>query len=217
MYFHVKFLIVIISLVMFNGSVLATTEEDLIKKLESDIWYDLFYNKGELQKYKKGDNFKKLVEVAENKGLDWHIRIKAIKLLSVTSNIAVPDILINMLYDPFFNHECPAIKSSVAEALGNFSNDSRVVDALLYSMNDGEIQVREASIDALGKIRNKKAIPALLKIVDDKSIALRIAAIRSLGMIGDSSALNKLTFIAEKDAINEIRSTAKDAIERIVN
>lgn len=207
----------VVFLVLLNGFTFASTHDELIKKLEINEWEDLFYKKGEINKYKSGDNFRRLVDIAENKGLDWHIRIKAIRLLSITANIAVPDILINMLYDPFFNHECPAIKSSVAEAMGNFKNDSRIVDALIYALNDGEIHVREASIDSLGKIGNKKAVPSLLNIVDDKSIALRIAAIRSLGVLGDNSALNKLKFIAEKDNIEEVRLTAIDAIRKISN
>ncbi len=208
-------LVCLLILPLKASEVFGTTSEELVKKLELENWEDLFYKRGELKRYKEGDRFRTLVEVVENKGLDWHIRIKGIRLLSNTHNVAAPDILIGMLYDPFFNHECPAIKSSVAEALGNFKRDHRVVDALLHSMNDEEIHVREASVDSLGKIGNKKAVPALLKVLNDKSVAMRIAAIRALGRIGDPSAVASIQRIAVKDVSEEVRSVAADVIHRL--
>jgi HEAT repeat protein len=186
--------------------------DDLVSKLQRDNWEELFYHKGEIHKYKTGENFRALVEVVQNKGLEWPVRIRGIRLLSKTNNIAAPDILIGMLYDPFINHECPAIKSSVAEALGNFHKDHRVVDALLYSLNDGEILVREAAVDSLGKIGSNRAVPALLRLLNDRSVAIRIATIKALGRIGDPSVMGALKLVANNDISEEVKYTARETL-----
>lgn len=187
--------------------------DNLVKKLEKDDWQELFYKKGEINKYKDGDGFKTMVEVAENKGLDWHIRIKAIRILSHTENNMVADILMHMLYNPFFNHECPAIKSSVAEALGNFKGDGRVVDALIHATNDEELLVREAAVNSLGMIGDKRAVKHLVSLLNNKNIAIRIASIRALGKIGDISAKDYLQMVAENDSNDTVRKKAKDIIK----
>lgn len=191
----------------------ASEFDRLVHKLEQDNWQDVFYKKGEINKYKDAEGFKTLVEVAENKGLDWHIRIKAIRILSNTNNIAVPDVLMHMLYNPFFNHECPAIKSSVAEALGNFKGDGRVIEALIYATNDEELLVREAAVDSLGRIGDKRAVKHLVSLLNHKNIAIRIASIRALGRIGDASAKDYLLLVAEKDSNETVRKKAKDTIK----
>ncbi len=205
-------LLLLVFLLSYSSTASGSLSDNLVSKLQRENWEELFYHKGEIQNYKTGEKFRALVEVVENRGLDWHIRIRGIRLLSMTNNIAAPDILIGMLYDPFFNHECPAIKSSVAEALGNFKRDHRVVDALLYSLNDKEILVREASVDSLGKIGSYKAVPSLLRLLNDKSVAIRIATIRALGRIGDPSAENALKVVADKDISEEVRQMAREAL-----
>lgn len=207
------FSMVIVSFFAFFSISDASMFDNIVKKLEHDNWQDVFYKKGEINKYKDGEGFKTMVEVAENKGLDWHIRIKAIRILSHTNNISVPDVLMHMLYNPFFNHECPAIKSSVAEALGNFKGDGRVIDALIYATHDEELLVREAAVDSLGRIGDKRAVKHLVSLLNHKNIAIRIASIRALGKIGDISAKDYLQMVAEKDSNDTVRKKAKETIK----
>lgn len=209
------FLFCLFGVLPLVGNCYGSVSEELYRKLQSERWADLFYKDGELKRYSQDPHFTLLVELVQNKGVDWPIRIKGIRLLSDTKNPLAADVLMNLLYDPFFNHECPAIKSSVAEALGNFKGDGRVIEALLYAMNDGEILVREASVNSIGKVSDKRAIPALLKLLNDRSVAMRISAIRALGNIGDASALPYIERVAKQDASEEVRAMAQEAIKNI--
>jgi HEAT repeat protein len=110
------------------------------------------------------------------------------------------------------NWECPSIKSYAAAALGNFKEDSRVVEALIEGVDDRELLTREASIQSLGKIGNPKAVQPLLRVLSDKSVTIRLSAVKSLEQIGDPQAIPYLKRMTENESDPVVRSEAVAAL-----
>jgi hypothetical protein len=193
------------------GKVFASEHDTLVAQLRKDEWHAYFSNSGE----KLNKSFDSLLELANNRGLDWQIRIKCIMLLSETSDPRRADVLVGMFRNPFFNSECPAIKTNVVKALGTIDNDESVVDALIDGMNDRELQVREAAVQALGRLRNEKAVPFLIEKLSDRNFSIRISAVRSLGQIKDQKAVPFLKDIADRDPDDLIRNEATSALNKM--
>jgi HEAT repeat protein len=151
-----------------------------------------------------------LSSVATNPNEDWHIRISAIRVLGDTQNPAATDALMTTLLD-----FCPAIRWNSANALGGFSDDPRVVDALLGALRYETLYIREAAIRSLGKIGSRKAVPRLVDLLTSRSFAIKSSAITALGQIGDTDAIPYLKRIAEQDADPLLNSEARSALARI--
>lgn len=152
-------------------------------------------------------NIDKLISIIENKGVDWRTQIAAIKEIAVLPDPRGLEILLRLINDPFLNYDCPALKFHASEALGKYKNDSRVIETLInvVSDNDNPLSVREAAINSLGEIGDKRALNILLKMLSSDSFALRLSAIRSLGKIGDPSVIPYLEALdKETDLKREI-------------
>jgi hypothetical protein len=188
------------------------SKDDTLSQLQKDDWHEYFSNGG---KEKLNRSFDALLELANNTGLDWHIRIRGIILLSETSDPRKADVLLGMFLNPLFNWECPAVKTCIVTAFGSVDKDQRIVDALIDGMNDREVQVREAAVQVLGRIGDEKAVPFLIKKLDDRSVAIRLSAIRSLGQIKDQRAVPFLKKIADGDQEDLIRNEAASALTRM--
>jgi hypothetical protein len=193
------------------AKIFAADQDALVAQLRKDEWHGYFSHDRE----KLNTSFDSLLELANNRGLDWRIRIRGIILLSETSDPRKADVLVGMFRDPFFNSECPAIKTNIVRALGATDNDQRAVDALIDGMNDQELQVREAAIQALGRLGNKKAVPFLIRKLSDRNFSIRISAIRSLGQIKDREVIPFLKDIADGDQDSLIRNEATLALNRM--
>lgn len=150
----------------------------------------------------KGDDLsvKILMHIIENRYEDWKIKIKAIQSISKIKNPIAIDLLIKVLNDPFFTFDCPTLKWHAAKALGNFQGYSKIEKALINSLSDDTIYVREASIESLGKLRSKEAINYIIPFLYDKNFALRISAVKAFGMIGDKSIIPFLKEALDKES-----------------
>lgn len=153
-----------------------------------------------------------LMRVLEDRLRNWKIRKRAIQTLADIKNYRAVDLLIQILVDSTFSKDCPALKWNAAIALGNFKEHQKVVDALIEAMNDRTLYIREAAIQSLGDIGNKKALPYLISVLADKNFAIRISAIRSLYKIGDIEAIPFLKQIADSDMDEYIRAEAVKAL-----
>jgi hypothetical protein len=193
------------------GKIFASDHDALLAQLRKDEWHAYFSKDRE----KLNKSFDSLLELANNRGLDWRIRIRCIMLLSETSLPRRADVLVGMFRNPFFNSECPAIKTNIVTALGTIDNEQRVVAALIDGMNDRELQVREAAVQALGRLRNKEAVPFLIEKLGDRSFTIRVSAIRSLGQIRDQKATPFLRNIADGDPDVLIRNEATAALNKM--
>jgi len=153
-----------------------------------------------------------LIYVTEMRDEYWPVKIKAITLLGDSGNPRAIESLLATFNDSFMNWECPSIKSYAAAALGNFKEDSRVVEALIEGVDDRELLTREASIQSLGKIGNPKAVQPLLRVLSDKSVTIRLSAVKSLEQIGDPQAIPYLKRMTENESDPVVRSEAVAAL-----
>jgi hypothetical protein len=196
-----------------EAELFASEYDPLVALLQRDDWHA--HLSTTTQRENLDRSFDTLLGLVWNKGIDWRIRIRGIVLLGETSNPRRADILIRMFHNPFFNAECPSIKMSLIIALSSIDNDPRVVDTLIEAMNDSEIEVREAAIQALGRLESERAVPFLIGKLTDKSFAIRRSAILSLSRIRDARALPFLRKIAEGDRDLVLRSEAASALARM--
>jgi HEAT repeat protein len=156
-----------------------------------------------------------LIGVVDNRREEWEVQIKAIQLLGEAKNPKALNLLIRIFNSHSRDWECPAIKSYTALALGNFGGEPGVFDALTKGLHDPELLTREASVKALGIIRDEKALPSLIPLLQDKSIAIRLSGIKAIENIGDRRVVPALEIIAEDDSDEVIRHTAKVAISNL--
>lgn len=141
-----------------------------------------------------------LINVIENKSADWRIQIGAIKEIAKSADPRGLEILIRLINDPFLNHDCPALKFHAAEALSRYKEDSRVVETLinLAKDKDNPLSVREAAINSLGEIGDKRALNTLIDTLSEGSFALRMSSVKALGKIGDPSVIYPLEDLLDK-------------------
>ncbi len=154
-----------------------------------------------------------LIKIVEERRDDWKLQIQAIRLLGESASPLAANLLIRVVTDHFFTNECPALKWNGIVALGNFKDDSRVVDALLYRLNEDTLYLREAVIQSLGKIGNRDAFPYLISALGDKHFAIRMSAVRALGEIQDPEAIPFLKTILKNEADPLLRDEATKALE----
>jgi hypothetical protein len=197
----------------FGGKLFAAEYDSLVAALRRDDWHAHFSTATGRENLDR--SFDTLLGLIHNKGLNWRIRIRGIVLLGETSNPGRAEILIRMFHNPFFNAECPSIKTSLVIALSSIENDPKVVDTLIDGMSDSEIEVREAAIQALGRLESERAVPFLIGKLNDKSFAIRRSAILSLSRIRDARALPFLRKIAAEDRDLVLRNVAASALTRM--
>lgn len=186
-------------------------------ELAKKQWQGEFLQQEYIKKLNTDDNiFKALVNLISNTGVDWRIRINGILLLGETGNPKAADVLMNLFYNSFSHSDCPAIKSNLAFALGNFNDDTRVVNALIEGMYDLEVQVREASVRSLRKIGNPIALPYLIDKLTDESLAVRINAVKAIALLGDKRAIPSLKNAIERDKDPVLANEIADALRLLL-
>lgn len=156
-----------------------------------------------------------LMRIAGTEEENWRMKIKAIRFLGEIGNPRAVDLLLNIWGDAFLNEACPSIEWNTTIALGNFKNDSRVVDALIDSLSYSDLMIREAAIQSLGKIGDRRAVPFLVPALNDKSFAIRYSAITALGKIGSSEVIPFLKRVAESDKDPFIKSEALSVLKAL--
>lgn len=162
------FLFILIFFVsIFVKDATADKIDEIKVELESYNWQTRLSAVEKLKGIKGERAFNLLMEIADTSVEYWPIKIKAMLLLGEIGNPKAIELLLKIFNDAFLNSECPSIKSHAAIALGHFNKDSRVVDALITGINDGEVLTREASVNSLGKIGNPKAVPLLISALND--------------------------------------------------
>jgi HEAT repeat protein len=191
-----KFLILIFLLFPFT-SVYSLTIDELLKELDTPQWREKVSNPAFVEKFKNPDMLSTVIKLADARGYDWRYRIRAIKLLGSIGSPQAEEALLGMFQDPFFHHECPSLKSYVADALGDFKPSIRLLEILKEGLNDPETLVREATAKSLGRIKMAKAVKYLKEaFLSEKTLAVRIAIVSALKSIGTPEAVNFIKEIA---------------------
>jgi hypothetical protein len=189
--------------------------DSMVAEFERADWDARILTDQGIARFRTDPQFQELLSMVNNPGIDWGIRIKGIKLMGAMGTDRAATHLVDMMNDPFFNHECPSIKSYVAAALGNYRGDSSVVTALINGTKDRELLVREASVRSLGMIGDRRAVPAVIEALKDESDAVRLRAISALGRIGDPQAVPYLRGIADGPGDRVIKEQAAGALQEI--
>jgi len=83
----------------------------------------------------------------------------------------------------------PSVRSEVVESL--VRNGKGVAELLLEQTNSEDVEIRRASVIALGRLGHKKATSVIVRLLLEDS-ELRIDAAQSLAKLGDESALEGL-------------------------
>lgn len=206
------FLIILLLLLNVNTLAAASDYHILLKGLQSKNFHDRLSAVEAIGNSLDERAVDTLIDFLTNKGEDWEIQARAIRLLGESKNPRSINILLQYLDDVFINYDCPAIKWNTAVALGNFKNNSKVFDALIHNLHYDNLQVREAVIQSLGAIGNRKAVPYLIPILKENSFALKYSAIKALESIGDPRAIPHLERVItyEKDII--LKKEAMNAV-----
>ena len=173
----------------------ASDYEFILKELQRADWEVRLMNGAALEKMREPQSIETLIELIDNRRIDWRLQIRGIRLLGKIHTPRVEDFLLQLFSDIFFHHGCPAVRSSLALTLGNFSGP-KVVTGLIEGLDDPELQVREASIVSLGRIGDVAAVPYLIDQLKDMHFVIKVSAIRSLGLLRDARAVSSLENIA---------------------
>jgi HEAT repeat protein len=105
------------------------------------------------------------------------------------------------------------MKWHTAMALGkDFNKGSRAVSALIEALDYGNLLIKEAAIQSLGKIGDPRAVPFLIPALGDKNFAIKYSAIKALENIGDKQAVPFLRQITDNQGDKQIKDVALSAL-----
>ncbi|MFH1277651.1 MAG: HEAT repeat domain-containing protein [Candidatus Eisenbacteria bacterium] len=108
----------------------------------------------------------------------------------------------------------PAVRHYLAFTLG-FFDDPRVTEPLLgLFRSDGDIDVRCAAAEALGRRETMEAVDPLLQALGESDPRVRQSSAYALGLIGDSRARESLEK-AKGDSDELVRFFAEEALVQI--
>jgi HEAT repeat protein len=118
-----------------------------------------------------------------------------------------------------------AVRVSAARALGEIG-DPRAVDPLIQAFDDKVMEVRDAAVDALGKI-GKPAVQPLGAVLQANDWHINRSAAKALGRIGDTLSVDyliaalgdeKLKFMVRDDVITALGLTGDTrAVEPLIH
>lgn len=211
----VVLLLSVVLIVSFFGIGEGLGNDALMAKLQSADPRELSSAMDRLRKTVDDKTVDTLMKIVEERRDDWKLQISAIRLLGEIGNNIATDLLIKVVTDHFFSNECPALKWNGIVALGNFKDDPRVVEALLYRLDEDTLYLREAVIQSLGRIGNREALPYLIAALGDKHFAVRMSAVKALGKMGDPNAIPSIKRVASSDADPLIREEALRVLGRL--
>ena len=107
----------------------------------------------------------------------------------------------------------PRERKELVRELGHYPA-AAVENALLFALEDGDLEVRLEAADAAGRVRLKAGVPILMDWLDDKEALARRAAVTALGRIREPRAQAALVR-ALGDASAEVRRAAVEALREL--
>jgi HEAT repeat protein len=148
------------------------------------------------------------------------LKIKEVEVLGKIGRIKDLDLIAPLL--PLLRAESEGLRAAAANSIGKIDGPEAraAVDPLCAMLNNAKEgpDPRRNAANALGQIRDPKALPALIHGLDDQNVNVRWSSANSLGNIGAESAVDALLtrLEAEKEervlevlvkALRTIRST----------
>ncbi|WP_297212862.1 MULTISPECIES: HEAT repeat domain-containing protein [Thermodesulfovibrio] len=198
-------LIFLLCITFISNNSFAYGIDDLLKELDVPNWREKIADPLFLENFKASEKFSTVVKLADARGYDWRYRIRAIRMLGYIKTPQAQEALLQMFQDHFFHHECPSLKSYVAEALGDFSPSKRLMEILKEGLQDPEVLVREATAKSLGRLGMPESVKYLIEAFNvEKSLAVRIAIVAALKSIESTEAKTFIRHIATDGSNREI-------------
>lgn len=149
----------------------------------------------------KTKSIPELIELASNP----NPKLAAIALTDLRSRLngrkiqAIEKIKLTQLLVNSVSHPDPAIAISIIRILGQAGSElsHEALATLINAVEHSNSDVARTAMEALGGIKNPKAVPALIRAVSHTNPRSRIKAIYSLGRIGNTQAVPALIIAAE--------------------
>ena len=160
-----------------------------------------------------GCSSKKLSDYIEDlKSENIMVRENAIYNLGVAKEKRAAPLLIQLLKED----QPKALKFGSIAALGKIGDtgENSNVDALIDVLQERDVELVIAAVEALGKIKNSRAVNPLLNALENENLSVRFTAILALGSIGDERAVTRLTQLVD-DPDKYVSYNAKQALKRI--
>jgi twitching motility protein PilT len=133
----------------------------------------------------KGEIIPRLLRLLRDE--DWWVREQVMDALAEMSNTAITRHVVEYLGDP-----SDVVRRYAVRALQRL-NDPRALGALVRTaMNDGDWWVRETAIEAIGLLKDERAVPYLVDILG-KQEDMQIACILALRTIGAKTAAQQVS------------------------
>lgn len=171
--------------------VYAYTMDDLFNELDTPQWSEKVSDPAFIEKFKNPDMVSTVINFTDTGKYHWRYRLRAIKLLGSIGTPQAKKALLDRFQDYFFHRDCPALKSYLADALGNFKPEMRLIEVLKEGLKDPELLVREAAARSLGKLSMPESIKYLKEaFLSEKSMAVKIAIVNALKEIDTPEAKN---------------------------
>jgi len=104
------------------------------------------------------------------------------------------------------------VRVSAANTLAQ-AGDRRAVGPLVKALDDGE--TRWAAVEALGRLRDPRALPALARLLGSSSTAVRLEALLALRHFDHPNLMTAFRRVAEKDPNRIVRTRALECIEEL--
>lgn len=175
----------------------AFTINELLKELDTPQWREKISEPAFVEKFKNPEMLTTVIKLADARGYDWRYRIRAIRLLGNIGSPQAQEALLEMFQDHFFHHECPSLKSYVADALGDFKPSMRLLEILKEGLKDAEVLVREATAKSFGRLKMPESVKYLKEaFISERTLAVKIAIVNALKSIGTPEAKNFIMEIA---------------------
>lgn len=211
-------LLLFLKLLLLTPSGLSGMEpQEILAELKTNEWESSLLNDMTIYYFKNKGNFDNLINVVDDREVNWRIKIRGIRLIGEIRTQEAASNLVRMFNDESFHNGCPSLKLYLASALGNYKTDMTALLALIDGLKDDELLAREESAKSLGRIGNPMAVPYLAEALKDRSFAVKINAVKALKAIGDINAYPYLKQITdEKHEDPLLRKAAASAIETLI-
>ena len=126
----------------------------------------------------------------------------------VADERSIPDLL------RFIEHPDPNIRVQLIKVLSQFKDNMAVRDALLKMLGDKQKHVRQAAVDALGRMTARVPSQPLVKLLRDPDITTQNKAIEALSRIRDPDTVGHLIEILQ-DESEYVRRAAVEVLNEI--
>jgi HEAT repeat protein len=136
---------------------------------------------------------------------DIRVRQAAVEELAQMASAESIMALIRMTADRRLRPDCIAALSGLSRSK---------IEAVASGLKSSQVEVRQAVVEALGRMKHPLASELLARALDDENSSVRLSAVVALGTLGSRLFERKLIELAHKDADVSVRQTARQVIER---